>query len=279
MILQVWRGLVSRVGVYLGVSAVSFVAVFAAAIGALGMLLPNGLSDEANALLKGDTTFLDTLFADIEYATDAEVAAFLEILREVGIMFGVLIAMTLLLQVVTGSVLTRYALADLAGQRLSLGEAFRTTPFGKVISNLLAIAALSSAVVAGFLVLAFISLSVPAIGLAIFWALLLTLIIGAVWFGIGITFISAIVIGEGIGGFGAIRQALVMAKGRRLVIFGLAVLVSIASTVPANVIGTAITTFAGSGFAVFTFGNGFPYILSIPVSAVLSAVLYRNYKK
>ncbi len=279
MLLQVWRGVVSRLGVYLGVSVLSFVVVFAAAIASLKSLLPNGLSNAANSLLQGDTTVLDEIFANREYATDAEMAVFLEILREVGIVFGVLVAMTLVLQIVTGSVLTRYALADLAGARITLGEAVRTTPFGKVITNLLAIGALFIAVFFGFAVLCFFSLSVPAIGLLIFWALFFTFIIGAVWFGIGITFISAVVVGEGIGGFAAIKQALTLAKGRRLVIFGLAVLVSIASTVPANVFGTAITTFAEPGFTTFTLGNGFPYILSVPVTAVLSAVLYRNFKK
>ena len=221
MLLQVWRSFVGRIGVYLGVSAVSFAVVFIAAIASLRFLLPNGLSNAAESLLQGDTAVLDTIFANREYATDAEFAVFMEILREVGIVFGVLVAMTLLLQVVTGSVLTRYALADLAGERVSLGEAVRTTPFGKVLSNLLAIAALFIAVFVGFSVLCVISLSVPAIGILIFWALFFTFIVGAVWFGIGITFISAVVIGEGVGGFSAIRKALLKGKGARLVIFGL----------------------------------------------------------
>lgn len=279
LFMRMWRGFVGRIGVYLGVSSAAFAVVFTAAIATMRALLPNGLSDEANAVLKGDTKTLENLFADPEYATDAEIAAFLEILRQVGIVFAVLIVMTVVLQVIVGSALTRYALSDFAGQRTSVAEAFRTTPFLKVVSNLFALAVLGTAVFAAIAVLGFISLSVPVVGGFIFFALILTFVVFMVWLGIGVTFVNAVVVDENIGGFKAIRRALQLAQGNRLVIFGLAVLVSIASTVPANVVGTAITVLAEPGFTTFALGNGLPYVFSVPVSAVLAAVLYRNYKK
>ena len=181
----------------------------------------------------------------------------------------------LLVQFVFGSLITRMALAQAAGQTISIGEALRSTPLLKIFSSGVALTIWLIAMFVPLLLVVGVGAALGTIGILLTVAALMAFVVVAIWFGLGVTFISATVIDQQVGFFESVRRTLTLAKGQRLVIFAAALIVSICASLPVNLAVSAINVVADFSFVNYFGAAILPVVLAAPSSAVLSAVLYR----
>ena len=196
-------------------------AGLAVAVGLAQAIFPNGLSKLAIAILKGEEIGFN------ETMTEAEVSAFMAVLGEVGTVAVLTVVPVLLVQFVFGSLITRMALAQAAGQTISIGEALRSTPLLKIFSSGVALTIWLIAMFVPLLLVVGVGAALGTIGILLTVAALMAFVVVAIWFGLGVTFISATVIDQQVGFFESVRRTLTLAKGQRLVIFAAALIVSI----------------------------------------------------
>lgn len=272
---SVWKFLGQRLGLYVGGTAALTALAIAVSATVANALFPNGLSDEAIAILQGAET--DLLNSD--QMTQAQLEALMAVLGEVGTVALLTIVPVVLIQFVFGAMITRMALAQVDGQTISSSAALRSTPFAKVFSSGIALTVSFLALFVPLIFVMGIGALLGSIGILLIVAALIAFVAVIVWLGLGVTFITATVIDENIGFFASIRRSLSIAKGQRLIIFAATLIVSICASLPVNLAVTAITAFSEFSFLSYFGAAILPLVLAVPSTAVLSGVLFRAIRR
>lgn len=271
---EVWAAVSGRFALFIGGSALLvLVSILLASALAAGMF-PEGVSPDALSILdgsygSGDQPGIDTM-------SDAELTALMNAVGEASTVVGLGILPILLIQFVFGSVITRIVLNDPEQPRMSLRDALKAVPFGKVFSSGVAVAVLFGVAVVGVIFASAFSLLIPAIGPLILVAVALAGMVWLVWLGLGISQISAVAIGENLGGFAAIKRSLSLSKGRRWPIFGLLIVVGLVASMPINVIASGVLVLSDFNFVSYYISSLLPLVLTVPANAALASVIYKN---
>lgn len=268
---SVWRFLRARLALYVGGTAALSLVGLAVAVGLAQALFPNGLSEQAIAVLKGEELAL----AVSDSMSQAELDALMGVLGEVGTVAVLTILPVLLIQFICGSLITRMALGQAAGQTLTISEALRSTPFLKIFTSGMALTIWLIALFVPLILAMGVGAALGTIGILVSLAALMAFVAVIIWFGLGVTFISATVTDQNVGFFESVRRTLALAKGQRLVIFAAALIVSVCASLPVNLAVSAINTLAEFSFGTYFAAAILPVVLAAPSTAVLSAVLYR----
>lgn len=240
--------------------------VIAAGFSALAIILVSvgvqNLSDEAWGVLNGETLPIS------EEPTAAELEALFQVLLEVFSLLGWLLPALLIAQLVISGFSTRLAM-----NHRFYNRGIQRIPWVKLVTahftTFLILTLMFAPMIAAFVT------NQISLGLL----LLLVTIVFAVWFGIGIVLLTPLVMAEERGGLEAVRHTLAYAKGRRLVIVGISLLVGILGSLLASTITQFVSLLPGTGDALWYFvvTNFIPLALSLPLSAIASTVLYLNY--
>lgn len=271
---EVWTVISGRFVLFIGGSAVLVLVSILLASALAAAMFPAGISPDALSILDGSYGSGDD--AGLGTMTDAELNALITAIGEASTVLSLGFLPILLIQFVFGSAITRIALNDPAEPRMSLRDALTAVPFGKVFSSGVAVAVLLGGALVGLILASTFSLLIPAIGPLILIAVVLAGMVWMVWLGLGISQISAVAIGENIGGFAAIKRSLALSKGRRWPIFGLLIIVGLVASMPINVVASGILVLSDFNFVSYYISSLLPLVLSVPANAALASVIYKN---
>ncbi len=241
--------------------------IIAAGFSLLAMLMISigvqNLSDEAWALLNGESPQIS------EQPTTAELEALFALLVEVFSLLGWLMPALLIAQLIISGLSTKIAL-----NHPYYDLKIESVPWVRLITANIAVTLILVLLFAPMIV-AFVT---NQISLGVLLALIATGV--AIWFAIGIILVTPVVLDSNLGGINAVRSALSIAKGNRLAIVGVSLLVGIIGSLLASTLTQFLSLLPASGEALWYFvvTNFIPLALSLPLSAIAASVLYLNYK-
>ena len=221
------------------------------------------LSDDAWALLNGQTLEIS------DEPTSAELEALLQVVLEVFSLVGWILPALVFGQLIIVGQSTKRAMNHSA-----YAANMQSIPWVKLITANLAVTLILIVMYAPMLV-AFITSQV-ALGVL----LLLIAIVFSIWFGIGIILLTPVVFDLRLGGIQAVRATLLRAKGHRLMIVGISLLIGILGSLLASTLTQFLSLLPNTSEALWYFvvTNFIPLALSLPLSAIAATVLYFNYK-
>lgn len=243
--------------------AFAIAALFSVVAIALVTLGVQNLSAEAWAVLNGETLEVS------QQPTAAEIEALIGVLLEIFSLVGWLLPALLLAQLLIAGLSTKRAMKH------SIYDAkINGIPWVKLLTANIAVTLILILMFAPMLV----AFATNQVSLGIL--LLLIALAFSVWFGIGIILLTPVVIDLNVGGISAVRATLRVAKGRRLMIVGISLLIGILGSLLASTLTQLVSLIPATSEALWYFvvSNFIPLALSLPLSAIAATVLYMNYQ-